>query len=584
MRSSNRLRILIVATSLLALPAVTSREALAQRGGDAAPPAFAERIEVRVINLEAVVVDRQGRRVRGLGPDDFLLRVDGKPASIDYFSEIADGLATEPAAERGEDLPPAAPGATAAGQRVATSYLVFIDSYFTRVAARRNLVLKGIEENLARLGPEDRMAIVAFDGRRIEVLSSWSQSIEELRGALATARELPARGFVTGNLAGEFDRSVASEADTARILAEQDGGDGAALPPTIREDGLPTEICATIERLERRIGRAVIGVTAALRSFAQPPGRKVMMLLSGGWPRSAKDYLVGSQPFGALDCGEEGSAIYRPIFETANRLGYTLYPVDVPSPDAGTVTAAEDGGQLFQPGGASSGLVGGEALLSRTFEEHSTLRTLAAETGGAALIDGAADDAFDTLVDDTRTYYWLGFTPQWKGDDKSHKVELDVRTPGFEVRTRQGYVDLSRQTEISYVTESALLFGDLPGAQALGLELGSLPRGGRGKVDVPLRLKIPMDAIVMTPTEGGFAARLELRVAVVDDEGNRNEMPIVPVTLEGAALPPPGAHAVYETSIRIRRRPHEIVVSLFDPLSDTILAASGSLAAESGGG
>ena len=73
---------------------------------------------------------------------------------------------------------------------------------------------------------------------------------------------------------------------------------------------------------------------------------------------------------------------------------------------------------------------------------------------------------------------------------------------------------------------------------------------------------------------------LELRIAVVDDDGNRNDMPIIPVLLEGAEPPPPGAHAVYETSIKIRRRPHDVVVSLYDPLSDTILAATGKIEPE----
>ncbi len=546
------------------------------------PPrrSFAERVEVRVINLEAVVVDRRGQRVRGLLPADFALKVDGEPVTIEYFSEIADGLAVAPPQDSGATLPAAVADVAGTAARVSTSYLVFIDSYFTRRAGRRNRILREIEANLARLGPDDRMAIVAFDGRRLEVLSSWSGSPQELAGALETARGMPARGFITRQLADDVDRAIEIEEELASVTAGQTGPGGETEDAiAIREDGLPSDICTTIERLERQIGRAVTGVTAALRSFARPPGRKVMLLLSGGWPQSAKDFLVGSQPFGAIDCPAEGAAIYRPIFETANRLGYTLYPIDVPSPDGAPVDA-EDSGDLFAPGAASSDPVGGLAQIGRTFEVHSTLRTLAGETGGTALIDGAAERAFDSVVDDTRTYYWLGFTPEWQGDDASHEVELEVLRPGLEVRSRSGYLDLSLQTEISNVTESALLFGDLPGAQAVGLELGEMPRKGRGKLTVPMRLEIPMDAITMVPRKRGFAAELELRIAVVDDGGNRNDMPIIPVLLEGAEPPPPGAHAVYETAIKIRRRPHDVVVSLYDPLSDTILAATAKIQPE----
>ena len=584
MRARPAIALLLLAGVASVLHLSTPESGAAQQAASADRPrrTFTERVEVRVINLEAVVVDRRGNRVTGLGPEDFALRVDGKDVPIEYFSEVAEGLAMEAVPSADGEPPPPAPGVGAAGQRVATSYLVFIDSYFTKRAGRRNRILRQIEDNLARLGPDDRMAIVAFDGRKLQVLSSWSQSPDELSKTLAEARDLPARGFITSGLAAEVDRGAEAEAETAAAIAAQDiaFGDAADATSVIRDDGLPTDICSTIERLERRIQRAVRGVTATLRSFAQPPGRKVMMLLSGGWPQSAKDYLVGDRPFGAFECPAEGAAIYRPIYETANRLGYTLYPVDVPPPNAGVVSAEDSGQQLFGAGGASSGIVGGEAQLARTFEIHSTLHRLAEETGGTAMIDGAAESAFDSLVDDTRSYYWLGFTPQWKGDDQSHKVRLRVLGPGLEVRTRRGYVDLSRQTEISYVTESALLFGDLPGALALGLDLGTFPSKGRGRLTLPLRLSIPMDAIVMLPRDGSYVAELELRVGVVDDRGNRNDMPVIPVILTGPEPPPPGAHAVYETAITIRRRPHDIVVSLYDPLSDTILAATGSIVPE----
>ena len=56
---------------------------------DAAESVFGETIEVRVVNLEAVVVDKQGNRVHGLKPQDYRLLIDGKPTSIDYFTEVA---------------------------------------------------------------------------------------------------------------------------------------------------------------------------------------------------------------------------------------------------------------------------------------------------------------------------------------------------------------------------------------------------------------------------------------------------------------------------------------------------------------
>src|SRR5258706_9021521 len=99
---------------------------------------FGETVEVRVVNVEVVVTDKNGNRVNGLKPGDFRLKVDGKEVPVSYFSEILAGQAV---------APPAAPGGPAAataavpgvepGGAVGTSYLVFIDDDFP-AEIRRN--------------------------------------------------------------------------------------------------------------------------------------------------------------------------------------------------------------------------------------------------------------------------------------------------------------------------------------------------------------------------------------------------------------------------------------------------------------
>jgi hypothetical protein len=147
----------------------------AQGQGPEEGSVFGETIEVRVVNLEAVVVDKQGNRVHGLKPQDFRLLIDGKPTSIDYFTEVADGRAVE------EEVPAGAAPATPAtpaniagiepGAEVGTSYVVFVDNVFVTLPRHRNLVLRGIIDQLEQMSPADRMAVVSFDGRRPELLS-----------------------------------------------------------------------------------------------------------------------------------------------------------------------------------------------------------------------------------------------------------------------------------------------------------------------------------------------------------------------------------------------------------------------------
>ncbi len=72
----------------------------------AADPAFGERIDVRAVNVEAVVTDRSGSRVHGLSAADFQVRVDGKEVKIDYFAEVEEGRKTD--GKGGTPTPPAA--------------------------------------------------------------------------------------------------------------------------------------------------------------------------------------------------------------------------------------------------------------------------------------------------------------------------------------------------------------------------------------------------------------------------------------------------------------------------------------------
>src|SRR4051794_41928171 len=55
------------------------------------PETFSGSIDVRVVNVEAVVTDRGGRRVSGLTAKGFRLRGGGRGAPIDSFGEGGGG-------------------------------------------------------------------------------------------------------------------------------------------------------------------------------------------------------------------------------------------------------------------------------------------------------------------------------------------------------------------------------------------------------------------------------------------------------------------------------------------------------------
>ncbi len=121
--------------------------------------------------------------------------------------------------------------------------------------------------------------------------------------------------------------------------------------------------------------------------------------------------------------------------------------------------------------------------------------------------------------------------------------------------------------------ESNLLFDtDLRG-HTLEATLG-VPKKKRKKLELPVSLKIPMDELLMVPVAGGFQANLELRVAVVDAEGARSEIPVIPVQIGGPTKPPPGAHAIYDTTLVLRPIQQQLALVLYDTAGEKMLSTS----------
>ncbi|MEM9407609.1 MAG: VWA domain-containing protein [Acidobacteriota bacterium] len=506
---------------------------------DPLPQIFDEMIEVRVVNLEVVVTDARGERVQGLTADDFELYVDGRRQGVDYFSEIRFGRAEE-SSEDVEVLP-----GLDAGSAVGTNYLVYVDDNHTLWHVRKPLI-ESLIEDLGFMRGADRMAVVAHRGTRLEMLSSWTSDQRVLERAL---RRLLDKNDFGGALKSPL--RTARVAETRRAAArglrdaDDDGSRGfagnSALTESqeLAESGLQNFRSFAAREAEIDLDLAVAGVVATLRSFAEPEGRKVMMLLAGDWPIGAfrGDSLAYTNDL----------EITGPMVETANLLGYTLYPL----------------------------------YSSKTTDvwRGATLNRFADLSGGRTLYEGGS--AFETVVEDTSSYYWLGFSPTMAGDDARHEIEVRVKRPGVQVRSRDGYVDMSRSAQLTMMAQSALFFDPKSGPSPVKLVFGEPKRWRLRKMKVPVTVYIPLDEVTTIPVRGENVAQLELRMAIVDQNGQQARIPTLPVTLRGEQRE--GDYFLYELDLELRRRPHEIVFAVHDPVSGKTMNARATISLRTGG-
>jgi VWFA-related protein len=482
------------------------------------PPEFGERIDVRAVDVEVVVTDAKGQRVRGLTVADFKLLVDGREERIDSFAEVKEGQ-TAPSTPTAEPAARAAlPGGIAAGGRVGTSYLVFLDDAFC-LANQRNAVLATLRSDLALLGPGDRMAVVAFDGRGLTVLSGWTAEVAALEKAFTAAAGRKAYGdaIVAGRRA---DRRA--QATTAEDLDES--------VDLLRANGWDLEEIRALGQHAGGIGRAAVAAADALRGLPLPAGRRVMMLLAGGWPWDGDPRTL------------------RPLTTAANLLGYTLYPVNVPGSDPLSEIVDAD-------------TEGGDGVTTWQQLSELALQSLARATGGVAALN--RDHAFRQVVEDARSYYWLGFSPIWKADDRPHSIRIEVRRPGLTARGRSRFYDLSHATSAVMTAESILSVGGDPARKRLGVTAGAMKLIDETTMELPLVFAVPAETLIQLPQGAtGYPVEGNLSIASMDSGGGRGVLPGRALRVTLPAAPHPGVVVRFHSVLKLSRTRQRLVFTV----------------------
>jgi VWFA-related protein len=519
-------------------------------------------VAVPLTNVQDADEDRNGLRVHGLPADAFSLEVDGRETPIDFFAEVRGGSLVEATTDR-----VTAPlSGIAAGEPVPTSYLIYVDDYFA-LANDRDRVLDELASSLEHLRPEDRVAVVAFDGDRLTMLTSWTSNHSEIVDALDRARQRRAHGLAR---LAELRRNDDQLRDYWRTTFR---------PYRFALRGLERDFA---ERLASQLERSVVAASSTLRGFGDPPGRKVMLLLAGGWPFSPGEYTVGTYfarfqdaVAGSLDTTIGGRAgLFEPLADTANLLGYTLYTVDVPglSPfDQVDVTQS------------SPRPVSRLASFDREDQTEHSLRFLAAETGGEPLINGRRTTALRHVAQDPRSDYWLGFSADRSEDGRRHDLEVQVTTPGLAVRAREGYVDLTRSQELDLMVQSALQFGNPPSDQPLELVLGERSERPGRKQTLPLEIGVPMAQIYLLDNAGRHRARLELRIQAAGPDGGLSDVARQTIAIDEADAPAADAVFWHSTQLVVRPDTERLVVAVYDPVSGSILSRIARLGGDAAG-
>ena len=479
----------ILLAFLLAPVAATSQEP---------PPTFAERVEVRVMDLDVVVTDRDGKPVADLKREDFTVRVGGKVVPIDYFARVEAGAIHSP------DLSTASPDQVLAAYRQADQayvprhFLVYVDVGHLAPDGRKR-GLEAVRDLVTRLGPNDRGRVVLFD-RRSRELTGWTSSKEALFAALT---KIEGSGLGMSRLDAERQALTGIDTVMGRNAREQ------AVHREAVARGYAEQSRAEVLGLLRDVG-------TELTTLAPLAGKKAFLFVSGGF-----EFQPG-QVMGAYAAGQTNviSSVVRDvktdleaITRRANASEITFYTLDARGLDPAGGSAATDNPLL-----ARSGV----SFLARN-DSQEGLVALARETGGIALLssnDLATGVA--RVYQDTSAYYSIGVTLAKIPASGHQAVRVDVNRPGATVRARRGYTAMNETDRERDRVQAALRTN--VSSNEIPLTLRTEPPTKAGKrYRFAISVVFPAAGLSFSPAEKGRRATADVSLAAMDDNGRMSE-------------------------------------------------------------
>ncbi len=359
-----------------------------------------------LVLVDVRVVDSGGRPVRGLTADDFSISEEGVPQTITYFQEVSIPLPASLASES-EGSPTSAQAVASSHEALKTTaqettrqtevpatpdkrvFILFFnlggmdlqDARFVKEAARHFLETS--------FTANDAAAIAVFD-QSLYLLSDMTSDRDAL---LAAVNKL-------GQVNPELDTDDSSSSDTSgEFVADQ------------------TELSLF------DTNQQLFSLQSLAEAFGNIPGRKSVLYFTPGLTADAI----------------ENTEQMRVTTDFANRHNTSFYTID-----SRGLVALSPGGGAHRAGGGGTSIFNGRAALgqvSSLFASQEGLTTLAADTGGYALIDdNDLQKIFGIAQEDASHYYLVGYRiAELPRDGRFHRIEVKTRRQDVKLTYRRGY-------------------------------------------------------------------------------------------------------------------------------------------------
>jgi len=469
-----------------------SLSATAQQVGQNAPITANGQVTFRSstqLVVETVVVkDKNGKQVEGLTAKDFSVTEDGAPQTISFFEfqklpEVPDAA---PLPEPGRpklleklartQISPEAPG----NIRYSDRRLLALYFDLTAMPPADQLRALNAAKKFVRtkMTPSDLMAILSFSGGAVRVLEDFTADRDRLLSTIET--------MIVGEGEGYDEKANdASAADTGAAFGQDDSE-------------------FNIFNTDRQL--------SALQTAA-----KMLGTLS---EKKSLIYFASGLRLNGVD----NQAQLHATINAAIRAGVSFWPIDarglLAQAPLGNATRGSSGGVGMYSGASAL------AMMTNYQRTQDTLWTMAADTGGKALLD--SNDLAAGIVQAQKSissYYILGYyTSNQALDGKFRRIKISLNDGlSASLDYRQGYYAGKQFSKFTMADkerqlEEALMLGDPITELTIAMEIDYFQLN-RAEYFVPLIVKIPGRELALARRGGYEHTRIDFIGEVKDEYG-----------------------------------------------------------------
>lgn len=480
------------------------------------------RISTRLVQIDAVVVDNDGRLVTNLKSEDFKIIEDKKEQKITHFSFITLQPETpktefphKDKANVGKTSEPPLPPARIRPEQVRRTIALIADDLglsFESTVHARQAMNKFVDEQMQ---PGDLVAIIRSSAGN-GALQQFTTDKRLLHAAIDRIQWYP-RG-----------RSKISVFEPMGGRSSLDSLSSSNTDPDFANYWEQVSSVGTIGAMRH--------VIDGLRDL---PGRKSVVLLSDGLPIFPK---IGSIMGDSVTLDKSSrdiiSALHN-LTERANRASAVIYTIDVRGLQTLGIGAADDTQptadfleSLIGQSAATSGtfVIRKRDLTREMFRTQDGLNYLASQTGGFFFRNNNDIAAgIQKVVDDQRGFYLIGYEPDEstfneQGRRTFHKLQVRLTNPKLHVRSRTGFFGISDE-EIKKPLETreeqikAALAAPFT-ANGIEVSLTSLLGGDYETPFVRSMIHINAHGLTFTKQENGdYTTTIDVAASVNDENG-----------------------------------------------------------------